>query len=360
MPPSSKNISIINVPSDIGSVYAGKSRAPAAFAAAGLESRLVSAGYDVKTYDAFGSTLTPTSTTEPGPTPTPQPIAAKWKPSTRSPNGARNETDTVNACKKVTEIVSKALTKGGVDEKGRPDYQVILSGECLYTPAILTAYADFLNPRSTSPSLSTPAAPPPAMKTIGIIYLDADTDLSLPFDPTSAGTLASMTLTHLTLRPGALPSMSIFTTPTGAPVVNPSNIVLYGTNLHSGSTTPAHLSYLLEHHYRIFPSDSVATAPIPTARAALKYLEERVDCFIVHLDVDVIDPGDFPLANVPSWTGLGFDACMSALGVFVESEMCVGLSVAEVNPDHDPEGRLVGELVGGLVGVLGAPPTGDR
>ena len=81
-------------------------------------------------------------------------------------------------------------------------------------------------------------------------------------------------------------------------------------------------------------------------------MEERVDYIIVHLDVDVIDPGEFPLCHLPNFTGLGFEETMTALKVFLKSKKTVALSVAEVNPDHDPglemTGRLVDEIVDGL------------
>ena len=80
--------------------------------------------------------------------------------------------------------------------------------------------------------------------------------------------------------------------------------------------------------------------------------QERVDQIVVHLDVDVIDPGEFPLCNVPNYTGIGYSETMTALKTFLKSEKAVALSVAEVNPDHDPglemTGRLVGDLVAGL------------
>lgn len=81
-------------------------------------------------------------------------------------------------------------------------------------------------------------------------------------------------------------------------------------------------------------------------------MEERVDYIIVHLDVDVIDPGEFPLCNVPNWTGLGYEETMSAVKIFLKSEKCIALSMAEVNPDHDPglemTTRLVDDIVEGL------------
>lgn len=88
---SSRNINIISIPSDIGSVYAGKSRAPDAFKTAGLHTQLSAAGFTVTESIALSD----------GP--------ANWTSSSCEPNGARNEEATVKACHQVRNAVQKAL-----------------------------------------------------------------------------------------------------------------------------------------------------------------------------------------------------------------------------------------------------------
>jgi arginase len=307
MPPAT--VQIINIPSDIGSIYAGKSRAPAAFKTKGLVSKLEKNGSVVKEREAVSTSST------------------GWKKSSRSPNGARNEEATVDACKEVNQVIHQQL-------KEQPDFQLIIGGECLYCPAILSAYSN--------------AFP---KKRVGLVYIDADCDLYTPDDPNSSGNIAGMTLTHLTLRDGALKSMKQFSRDDGSAVIHNSNIVLFGLNIASEANKREHLGYLFDNNFRVVTSSAVQKAPVTKAREALRWLEERVDHIIVHLDVDVIDPGEFPLCNVPNWTGLGFEECMAALKVFLKSEKAVALSVAEVNPDHDPglemTGRLVDEIVEG-------------
>jgi arginase family enzyme len=311
---ASKVINVVNVPSDIGSIYAGKSRAPAALQSKGLQEKLRAAGYQVKEFSAFSD------------------APAGWTASTREPNGARNEARTVESCEQVSNTISTAL-----DNQEPPAFQLILAGECLYCPAILSAYWRHLNGTS---------------KRVGIIYVDADCDLYTPTEPNSSGNIAGMTLTHLMLRDGALESMKPFCRPDGSGVVDSSNIVLFGLNMNSEANKRGHLGYLFDNNLRVVTSDSVQRAPIESAQAALRWLEERVDYIVVHLDVDVIDPGQFPLCNVPSWTGLGFEETMAAVKVFLKSEKCTALSLAEVNPDHDPglemTERLVNEIVDGL------------
>lgn len=331
---ATKSIDIINVPSDIGSMYAGKSRAPAAFAAAGIQSQLRAAGFQVKEYNAFPSL--PKPSTSPS-----LPAVGGWRASSKEPNGARNEAETVQACHKVKDTVTRALEACPKESK---NVQFIISGECLYTPAILSAYWHHFNPSSN---------PAQGEKKVGIIYIDADTDLYTPTEHGATGTIAGMTLTHLTLRPGALNSMSAFSRHNGAGVVSNSNIVLFGTNVASCVGNPEHISYLFDNNYRVTTAKAVQRAPVKKAQEALQWMEERVDAIVVHLDVDVIDPGTFPLCNVPNWTGLEYEKCLEAVRVFLKSEKLAAVSVAEVNPDHDPGLAMTKRLVNDLVGALG-------
>lgn len=310
---SSKVITVVNVASDVGSIYAGKSRAPDAIRSAGLQEKLKAAGYQVNELSAFSS-------------------PAGWMTSSREPNGARNEARSVEACNQVSNAVTKAL-----NGQQTPNFQLILAGECMYCPAILSAYWRHLEGTS---------------KRVGIIYVDADCDLYTPVEPNGSGNIAGMTLTHLTLRHGALQSMKSFSRPDGSGVVDNSNIVLFGLNIHSEANKREHLGYLFDNNYRVVTSQSIQQSPLDNARTALRWMEEQVDYIVVHLDVDVIDPGNFPLCNVPNWTGLGFEEAMASVNVFLKSEKTIALSVAEVNPDHDPglkmTERLVNELVDGL------------
>lgn len=314
----SNTINIINVPSDLGSIYAGKSRAPAAFKTAGLQDRLGAAGWEVTE-----STALPEG-------------SGVWVSSTREPHGARNEAVILEACQQVRDTVMVALAgKYGADQS--LPFQLILSGECLYCPAILSAYWQHL--KGTD-------------KRVGLIYIDADCDLTTPTEPGSMGTIAGMTLTHMTLRDGALESMKRFSRPDGSGVVDNSNIVLFGLNVESPVAKRQHLGYLLDNDFRVFTSEKVHRASVEEAKTALKWMEDRVDHILVHLDVDVIDPQQFPLSNVPNWTGLGFEEVMDAVKIFLSSKKSVGLSVAEVNPDHDPGLQMTSQLVDEIVNAL--------
>jgi arginase len=308
-------ITIVEVPSDVGSVFAGKSRAPAAIKSTGLVSKLEEVGYTVNQLNAL-----PDGNIE-------------WRQSSLGPNGVRSEEAAVAACHSVKQTIATSL-RTQKPESAFP-FQLILGGECLICPAVMSAFSHH------SPS-----------KRFGLLYIDADCDLSVPGEAGGTGNIAGMTLTHLTLRTGALDSMKTFSKPDGSGVVDSSSTVLFGLNSASPANKRDHLGYLFSENFRVITSSAIAEAPETRAKQALSWLEERVDYILLHLDVDVIDPGEFPLGNVPNWTGVGFSETMTALRLFLKSSKIVGLIIAEVNPDHDPgldmTRKLVHEVVEGL------------
>lgn len=312
---SSNIINIIAVPADTASIIRGKHLAPEALLNAGLASKLQLAGYEVSTINALPN----------GP--------RVWEPSSTEPNGARNEAVNVEVYHRVKETVSAALTPYSSDKS---PFQLILGGGCDITPAILSSYWQHIG----------------AHERVGLVYIDADTDLVKPGQPGSVGTLASMTMTHLTMNEGALESMRAFTRPDGQGVVNNENVILFGLNLGAAGNTKEHLGYLLDENFQVFTSAAVAKEPERRAKQALDWMEKRVDHIIVHLDVDSIDASLYPLANVPNFTGAAFEAIMKALEVFLGSEKAAALVIAEVNPDHDPGAKMTERLVDEVTGYL--------
>lgn len=328
-PPS---ISLIYVPSDVGSIIPGKSKAPAAFRKVNIVSKLNDAGY-TSVYEHHAL-----------------PLPATYSAGSISSSGVRNEVANIAVCEAVRDTVTRSLNDGAdrkSDDEMKPPFQLILGGECCMLPAVLSAFWRHY-------ARISPIKPSPSPKRVGLIYVDADTDLSLPaISPSSSGTFASMNMTHLTFcSPHSLPAMRQFSRPDESPVCDSSNTVLFGTNMRLQSNTRDHFAYLFDNNYKVVSSTSIAQNPKQRAEEALNYLEERVDVIFVHLDVDSIDPGLFPLANVPNFTGVGFGEMMRALGVFMESDKVQGLCIAEVNPDHDPTLRMVERLTGTVANML--------
>ncbi|KAH9896237.1 hypothetical protein F4778DRAFT_772147 [Xylariomycetidae sp. FL2044] len=304
MAAASHLVSITYVPAGCGSVIPGKSKAPEAFRDADIVSKLQAAG--------IPSVLENSPLDEP----------ARYAVASFDPGRIRNQELNISVCERVYNAIEQNLASS----HHRPPFQLILGGEAgMYSP----------------------------QKRVGLIFIDADTDLNSPTDPDSTGIFAGMNMTHLTGAPGALESMEKkFSRPSGDAVCDASNTVLFGTNMACATNKPEHFGYLLDRHYRVISSTSVARAPETRAREALAYLEGSVDVIMVHLDVDSIDPSGFPLANVPNFTGVGFDEMMAALRVLLRSGKVVGLTIAEVNPDHDPGRKMIRRLTDSVVSML--------
>ena len=315
---ASNKLIVINIASDLGSMIKGKSLAPGAFQDIGFIKKLQELGYDAKEKDALSS----------GP--------QVWTSEADfGSNGVRNEEASVQVNHDVKKSVSEALNDGDA-----PPFQIIVGGGCDVAPAIMSAYWKRLS-----------------SERIGLMYVDADADLTVPSEPSSSGNLASMTMTHLCMRHGSLESQKPFTRPDGSGVVDPSNTVIFGLNSAAPGNTPSQLGYLFDEGYRVFTSASIAKDPEGQAKKAMDWLGSRVDHIIVHLDVDAIDATRFPLANVPQRTGADFLKIMAAMKVFLSNSQVCGLVIAEVNPDHDPglkmTTRLADELTKGLKERLG-------
>jgi len=80
---------------------------------------------------------------------------------------------------------------------------------------------------------------------------------------------------------------------------------------------------------------------------------------LIHLDVDVIDYNDLPLAeNYSKNKGLSYSHTLALLQVLLKSPKIAGLTLAEVNPDHGSEnGSTIQGFAQDLSRLLGLLPS---
>lgn len=84
--------------------------------------------------------------------------------------------------------------------------------------------------------------------------------------------------------------------------------------------------------------EEVVRNPAAAARRVAEGWAQRFERLLVHVDVDVLDFLDLPLAeNVRRNRGLRFDQLMMALGPLLSQPNLAALTVTEVNPDHGEE-----------------------
>jgi arginase len=104
---------------------------------------------------------------------------------------------------------------------------------------------------------------------------------------------------------------------------------------------------------RLDPAIHALTAPEVRKRGAARVgsdaaarLAERPAW--LHLDLDVLDEGVLPAVSYPQPLGLDWDELVALSRPLVTAPNLLGVSVADFNPDRDPEGRHAARIVGEL------------
>jgi arginase family enzyme len=73
----------------------------------------------------------------------------------------------------------------------------------------------------------------------------------------------------------------------------------------------------------------------------------------LHLDLDVLDEQALPAVTYPQPLGLDWDEFVAFVGPLAAVNTLVGVSVADFNPDLDPDGEYARRVVDALAAVLG-------
>ena len=287
-----RKLTILGAPTSAGPHNPGQEKAPAAWRAAGLIEELRAAGLDVE---------------DRGDLP-----AAPFRP-VQPVDGLRDVDRVVEVARGVASEVAAIRADGRLP--------LVLGGDCTITLGALAGFGG------------------------GLVYFDGDADLSTP-DRSDSAVADTMGMTHM--LGGGSPRLARFGS--RFPLLRPGQVVLFGfdpAELDTGQWTE-----LVSRHLYAVPAPAVRTDPAGQARQARAYLERRTDSYLVHLDVDVLHTGLFPLANFPHFAGLTLDQVRVCLSEFTRGEKFGGLVITEANPDHDPDGQLIRTLAGELAKAL--------
>ncbi len=278
-------VSVLGVPTTAGSHNPGQERAPAAWRAAGLIEALRQAGLDVE--DRGDLPAAPFRAVAP-----------------------------VDGLRDVERVAAVAQGVAGevaaIRDSGR--LPLVLGGDCTITLGVLAGFGEG-----------------------GLVYFDGDADLSTP-ERSDSGVADTMGMTHM--LGGGSPRLARLGT--RCPLLRPDQVVLFGFDPAELDT--AQWTELAGRHLYAEPAPFVRSDPAGRARAARDYLERRVSRYLVHFDVDVLHTGLFPVANFPHFAGLTLAEVGAGLREFAAGPRFGGLVITEVNPDHDPEGALIGRL----------------
>lgn len=276
----SRPLSLIGSPSSAGAYAPGQEKAPQAFRRHGLADRLRRAGRQVVDRgDGAGF---------------------RWRPDTVRPK-AMNSDAVAKAAKTVAGKVEEAMQAG--------EAALILGGDCTI-------------------ELGTVAGALEDASSVGLVYVDLDVDLNTP--ATSDGALDWTGVAHLLDLPDTVPELAALGP--CRPLLPPDAILFFAAD----AITPPEARVIAERSLPVMRLAEVKADPAAAAARAVDW-GKRFDRLLVHLDVDVLDFTDFPIAeNVRRGPGLTLAELQASLTVLVSAPNWRALTVTEVNPDHAP------------------------
>jgi len=291
---------IVGIPSSAAAHWPGIEKAPEAFRVAGLAASLRARGIAV---------------TDHGDLP-----VVRWR-SHRQDDGPNDVQQVLSVLRDVDRAVGTVIDGGE-----RP---LVLGGECTVVIGVISAFVR----RGID---------------VGLVYVDGGQDLMIPADHLDEPILDGTGVAHLLDLDGVVDEIA--GVGSRRPLLDPAQVTFVGYS------DPEEDIHGLVPSAR-FPASMVADNPAATALAAIAAVTSKADCYVVHVDVDVLDFLEIPAADVPIYgRGLTLVQLRSLLGPLATDSRCVAITVVEHNPDHGaPDGSTTRELVHALADALALP-----
>lgn len=283
-----QSITVIGVPTSAGAYGPGQEKAPDALRAAGLIDYLQKSDFIVS--DKMNV---------PG---------FRWQVDRENPR-SMNVDQVAQVIQNVSSEVSTAL---------REDNRVlVLGGDCTIEIGCVLGALD-------------------KSENIGLIYIDLDTDLNTPESVTD-GALDWMGVAHMLNIEGSEPVLSFLGSK--VPMLGSDQICFFAC----GNFTDFEKACIERLSIRKVGLEEVQINPADSAKQVCENWASGFDQILIHLDVDVLDFVDMPIAeNYRRNTGLQFDQLLSALKVFLSLPNWSVMTITEVNPDHgDAQGSTL-------------------
>ena len=299
-----RRLDIIGAPTSAGAYAPGQERAPEAFRAAGLPARLRERGIAVN---------------DRGDVP-----GFRWRVDRANPR-AMNAEAAAGVARAVADRVAESLAGGAS--------LLVLGGDCTV-------------------ELGTVAGASVGTEDLGLVYIDLDTDLNTP-ESVEDGALDWMGVAHLLGLEGTVPALAGIGPRT--PMLRPDQVLLFAND----NSTAFERRIIDERGLPEVRLASVAADPAGVARGIAEDWARRYERLLVHVDVDVLDYLDLPIAEETRRNkGLRFPQLVAVLRELVAAPNWVALTICEVNPDHgEPEGATMRTFSEGLADVLSEAST---
>ena len=156
-----------------------------------------------------------------------------------------------------------------------------------------------------------------------------------------------MGVAHLLGLPETVPSLAGVGPRT--PMLRPDQVLLFA----NGSSTDFERRTIADLGIEEVPLAPVTSDPAGSARDVAAGWARRFERLLVHVDADVLDFLDFPIAEESRrYRGLRFEQLVAVLRELVAAPNWTTLTICEVNPDHDPDGSSMRRLSEALADVL--------
>jgi len=301
-----RTIAYFGVPTSLGSYSPGQEKAPRAFRDAGFPEMLRRQGLTVVDYGDLA--------------------VRRWHPDKK--NLLAQHREAVTACvQEIDAHLSKAVSEGHIP--------VVIGGNCTIEFGVVAA-----NLRKS--------------ESLGLLYVDLHADMNTPAS-TGDGALDWMGMAHMLGLAGAIPELA------GCgprhPLISPAQVHLVGFDPEMA--TEWERSAIRDRAVATSSLAEVAQSPAGCANKILSTWGAKFERLLVHLDVDVIDFNDLPLAeNYSKNRGLSYHHTLQLLEVFLRSPKFASLTLTEINPDHGAEdGSTIREFAQDLSRLLAVVST---
>jgi arginase len=297
-----KKVRIIGVPMDLGAGRRGVDMGPSAIRIAGLNSAIARLGYEV--VDSGNVHVHPPEALE------------------HTNSRARFLTEITAACEELAALVENALQESTLP--------VVLGGDHSIAAGSAAGVASFYRKRG---------------ERIGIVWLDAHTDINTP-DTSPSGNIHGMPLAAiLGLGPKDLANVAGF-----APKVLTQNTVVIGAR----SVDPGERETLRQLGIRVYTMSEL------DERGMAQVIEEAVQIasrntagFHVTMDMDFLDPFYAPGVGTPERGGATYREAHLAMEKLADTGRVLSVEVTEVNPLFDKANQTAQLAVELILSALG-------
>ena len=299
----SNHLVIVGAPSSAGAYAPGQEKAPAALRAAGLLEFLSAGGITV---DDRGDVS-----------------GFRWRADKANPR-AMNATAASTVAKATAERVASALAADAA--------VLVLGGDCTV-------------------ELGTVAGALRGTQSVGVVYIDLDTDLNTP-ESTQDGALDWMGVAHMLGVEGTVQELAALGP--RDPMLRPEQVLFFAND----NVEPFERQVIEKLGIAEVRLAEVAADPSIVAEFVAAGWARQFERLLVHLDLDVLDFADMPLAeNNRRNVGLRFDQLMAALRPLLCAPNWAALTVCELNPDHgESDGSTLRTFAKALADALAASP----